>query len=116
MRVSKSMIAVAVAALVPMAGSAFAGEGPDKMDKTKHGAKFDTLDTNRDGKISKSEAAADTTIVFASADANGDGYLDMTEYSKAHKTMDSGQQPYSSPEAPRDLSEAPPADTESPRP
>ncbi len=113
MRVSKSMIAVAVAALLPLAGSAIAGEGPDKM---KHGAKFDTLDTNRDGKISKSEAAADATIVFTSADANGDGYLDASEYSKAMKSTDSGQQPYSSPEAPpRDLSEAPPADTETPR-
>jgi hypothetical protein len=106
------MIVVAVAALLPIAGAAVAGEG----DKMKQGAKFDTLDTNRDGKISKSEAAADSTIVFTSADANGDGYLDASEYSKAHKSTDSGQQPYSSPEAPpRDLSEAPPADTETPR-
>ena len=37
---------------------------------------FDKLDTNRDGKISQAEASADTNIVFSSADANGDGYLD----------------------------------------
>ncbi len=113
MRIPKSMIVVAVATLIPLAGSAVAGEGPDKM---KHGAKFDTLDTNRDGKISKAEAAADSSIVFASADANGDGYIDATEYSKATKSMEPGAQPYSSPEAPpRDLSAAPPADTETPR-
>jgi|SRR5688572_27627003 len=113
MRIPKSMIVVAVATLIPLAGSAIAGEGPDKM---KHGAKFDTLDTNRDGKISKAEAAADANIVFSSADANGDGYLDASEYSKAHKSMEPGAQPYSSPEAPpRDLSAAPPADTETPR-
>ena len=112
MRMRKSMIAVAVAALLPLAGAAIAGEGPDKMSK---GQKFDTLDTNRDGKISKSEATADASIVFASADANGDGYLDASEYAKAHKSTEPGSQPYSSPEAPpRDLSAAPPADTESP--
>lgn len=113
MRIPKSMIVVAVAALIPLAGTAIAGEGPDKA---KHGAKFDTLDTNRDGKISKSEAAADPNIVFSSADENGDGYLDASEYTKAHKSTESGTQPYSSPEAPpRDLSAAPPADTETPR-
>jgi hypothetical protein len=112
MRMRKSMIAVAVAAVLPLAGAAVAGEGPDKM---KHGQKFDTLDTNRDGKISKSEATADASIVFASADANGDGYLDASEYSKAHKSTEPGAQPYGTPETPpRDMSSPAPADTETP--
>ena len=51
-----TMIAIAVASLIPLAGTALANEGYDK-DKGKAGASFDTLDTNRDGRISRAEAA-----------------------------------------------------------
>ena len=44
---------------------------------------FDKLDTNRDGRISQAEASVDTNIVFTSADANGDGYLDKSEWKRA---------------------------------
>src|SRR5688500_19579752 len=81
MKHSKTLIAAAVAALI--AGTAVAGEG--EKDKSKHGASFNSLDTNRDGRISKAEAAADATIMFTTADANGDGYLDSAEYKAAHK-------------------------------
>ena len=82
MKTSRTLIAIAVAALIPM-GAAVAGD-KDK-DKTGYGASFDTLDTNRDGKISQAEAAADTTIVFSTADANGDGYLDKSEWKNRTK-------------------------------
>ena len=51
---------------------------------TATSSQFDTLDTNRDGRISPFEAANDTKIVFSTADKNGDGYLDSSEY--MHRT------------------------------
>jgi hypothetical protein len=80
MNYRNTLIAAAVAALVPLAGTALASDN-DKMGKS--GASFDALDTNRDGRISRAEASADSKISFAQADVNGDGYLDNMEYSKA---------------------------------
>ena len=85
MIISKSLIAAAVIAVLPL--SAFAGD----KDKTQApmgaaaSAQFDTLDANRDGRISREEAATDAKIVFSTADKNGDGYLDNSEY--AHRDM-----------------------------
>jgi len=44
-------------------------------------------DTNKDGRISMPEAAADPKLVeiFSAADKNGDGYLDKTEYANSTK-------------------------------
>jgi DNA gyrase subunit A len=43
---------------------------------------FDTLDANKDGRISMPEASADPKLVesFSTADKNGDGYLDNAEF------------------------------------
>jgi Ca2+-binding EF-hand superfamily protein len=120
---------IAVAALVPLAGTALANEGSDKSSKA--GASFDALDTNRDGRISRAEAAADSTIMWSSADANGDGYLDTGEFKKAMKSK-SGETPTPQPQSepmPNDASgqpsdtvppgeapsTTPPTDTETPR-
>jgi hypothetical protein len=133
MNYRNTLIAAAVAALVPLASTALANEH-DKMGKS--GASFDALDTNRDGRISRAEAAADSKISFAQADTNGDGYLDTMEYSKASK-MKSGDssrddttapQPQSDstypndasgqqtePVNPQEPSTTPPTDTETPR-
>jgi hypothetical protein len=93
MKTSRTVIAVAIAALIPL-GAAVAGD----KDKTGYaGASFDTLDTNRDGKVSQAEAAADATIVFSSADANGDGYLDKSEWKNRAKGTTSPT-PQSTPE------------------
>lgn len=123
MRNSKTLIAVAVAALIPFAGTAFAGEGKDKAGHSSAG--FDALDTNRDGRISKVEAAADSKIMFSTADANGDGYLDSKEFkgSKSGSDMPTSQPQSSSMPDSTDQpdttvpqeSTAPPADTETPR-
>ena len=93
MKLSKSLIAAAVIATLPLA--AFAGD----KDKTvtpvgaATSAQFDTLDMNRDGRISPAEAASDSKIVFSTADKNGDGYLDNSEYT--HRNMTSEPMPNS---------------------
>jgi len=92
MKSSRTMIAIAIAALIPM-GAAVAGD----KDKAGYGASFDTLDTNRDGRISQGEASVDSTIVFSTVDANGDGYLDKTEWKNRTKGS-SNPMPQSSPD------------------
>ena len=85
MKVSNSLIAAAVVALLPLA--ALAGDkakNPAPM-ATESSAQFDTLDIDRDGRISRTEAAGDTKIKFVTADKKGDGYLDSTEY--LHRDM-----------------------------
>lgn len=41
---------------------------------------FDELDTNKDGKLSKDEAAKVESLDFAKADVNKDGVIDRAEY------------------------------------
>jgi len=120
MKTSRTLIAVAVAALIPM-GAAVAGD-KDKDKSGYAGASFDTLDTNRDGKISQGEAGADATIVFTSADANGDGYLDKSEWKNRAKgttspTPQSTPEPVADPTVPQGDQPAsePTPDTETPR-
>jgi Ca2+-binding EF-hand superfamily protein len=131
MNYRNTLIAAAVAALVPLAGTALAN---DSHKAGKAGASFDALDTNRDGRISRAEASADSKIVFAQADANGDGYIDTMEYAKAKKSGDSATspEPQSKSSSPNDASgqqtepvtpqdptqnpsTTPPTDTETPR-
>jgi hypothetical protein len=117
MKTSKTLIALTVAALLPL-GAAMAGEGKDKSGSM--GPSFDTLDTNRDGKISQAEASADANLVFTAADANGDGYLDKTEFKNRAKgstspTPQSMPEPAADPSVPAPASEPAPADTETPR-
>jgi len=120
MKTSRTLIAIAVAALIPM-GAAVAGD-KDKDKSGYAGASFDTLDTNRDGKISQAEAGADATIVFSSTDANGDGYLDKAEWKNRAKGS-SSPAPQSAPESTADpvvpqgdqSASEPMPDTETPR-
>jgi EF hand domain-containing protein len=109
---SMKMIAIAVATLLPL-GAAVAGD-KDKDKSGYAGASFDTLDTNRDGKLSQAEATADTTVVFSSADVNGDGYLDKTEWKNRAKAPMSPA-PQSAPEPSSDATVPPAPDTETPR-
>lgn len=79
----KTLLAAAVAALIPLAAGAAEGD-KQKAPATEAGqsGSFDTLDANKDGRISMPEASADPKLVesFSSADKNGDGYLDNSEY------------------------------------
>lgn len=86
----KTLIVIAAATLIPL-GAAVAGEGKDKSGSM--GPSFDTLDTNRDGRVSQAEAASDSTIMFSTADANGDGYLDKKEWRAHQKSGGSSSQP-----------------------
>ena len=83
------LLAAAVVALIPLAG----------LRRRRHtrlrpatpagqSGSFDTLDANKDGRISMPEASADPKLVesFSSADKNGDGYLDSSEYDRPART------------------------------
>ena len=80
----KTKLLIAVAALVPLTGIAAEGDTTQPRTPAGSSASFDTLDTNKDGRISMPEASADPALVesFSSADKNGDGYLDNAEYDK----------------------------------
>lgn len=77
----KLLTAAAMFALLPLAGVAADG---NKQPATPagHSGSFDTLDTNKDGRISMPEASADPRLVesFSTTDKNGDGYLDNAEF------------------------------------
>ena len=85
MNTSKSLIAAAVVALLPLA--AVAGDKDKNPASMSASEQFNTLDANRDGRISRTEASGDSKIVFSSADKNADGYLDSSEY--MHRDMSS---------------------------
>jgi hypothetical protein len=117
MKTSKTLIAVALAAVIPLGAAVAGDQGKDKMGTMSPA--FDKLDTNRDGRISQAEASADANIVFTSADANGDGYLDKSEWKKQEKGS-TAPAPQSAPDSASDptvpqASDPAPADTETPR-
>jgi hypothetical protein len=119
---TKKLLIIAAAACLPFAATA--GEGKDKTG-AHGGASFDTLDANRDGRISQAEAAVDASVMFSSADKNSDGYLDKTEWKGRDKNTTTTPQTQSMPDATSPSSdgtqpEAPPStepqpDTETPR-
>jgi hypothetical protein len=77
----KTLLAAAVVALIPLAASAAEKQKQPATPAGQSGS-FDTLDSNKDGRISMPEASADPKLVesFSTADKNGDGYLDNAEY------------------------------------
>jgi hypothetical protein len=93
MKASRLLIAGAVAALLPIASVLAQSPTPDQPDQapppaqsSKHVSTFDSLDTDKDGRISKSEAAADENVSaqFSKYDLNGDGYIERDEVTKAN--------------------------------
>ena len=120
MKLRKNLtIAAAVAVLIPL-GVAVAGDQYGSKSDKAAGVNFKKLDANKDGKISQAEAAVDSTIVFSTADLNGDGYLDSEEWKAAEQGSNKPQsepQPQDSTapstDAPQDT---PPADTTTPTP
>jgi Ca2+-binding EF-hand superfamily protein len=81
------LFATAVAALIPLAAVAADKTQPAAKAETSQGVSFDSLDANKDGRISMPEASADPKLVeaFSAADKNGDGYLDNAEYASVAK-------------------------------
>jgi hypothetical protein len=85
MLMNRRLLTAALVALVPLAGIAAEGKkAPPATPTTSsdQSGSFDSLDTNKDGRISMPEASADPKLVesFSTADKNGDGYLDNAEY------------------------------------
>jgi Ca2+-binding EF-hand superfamily protein len=97
MQARKTMMAIAIATLIPL-GAAVAGDNDQYggKEKSMHGTSFKKLDSNKDGRISQAEAAVDSSIMFSSADTNGDGYLDKDELKAAQRSDSSGATPQSS--------------------
>src|SRR5262245_14162516 len=89
---SRLIIAGAVAAMLPLtaviAQTAPQGNPPasEPSQTPKQGASFESLDTDGDGRISKTEAAAnsDVTAQFSRYDQNGDGYIERAEVNSAN--------------------------------
>lgn len=71
--------AFATAALADMGPGRGPGQGAMLLEM------FDSLDADKDGKISPAELAAHREAMFTAADANGDGLLDKDEIA-AHQT------------------------------
>ena len=91
MKISNSMIATAVVALLPFAAIAGDKDKTPAPMGTQVSAQFDTLDSNRDGRISPSEAASDSKIVFTAVDKNGDGFIDSSEFQHRDMSKDSNR-------------------------
>ena len=83
----KIKLLIAAASLAPLAVIAVENSKTQTSTPAGSSVSFDSLDTNKDGRISMPEASADPSLVesFSSADKNGDGYLDNAEYDKGTK-------------------------------
>ena len=78
----KKLLAATVVALIPLAGFSEDQKAVDPATPAGQAASFDTLDANKDGRISMPEASVDPNLVetFSTADQNSDGYLDSAEF------------------------------------
>jgi hypothetical protein len=78
---SRLLIAGAIAAVLPLT-AAFA----QQSQPPKQGVTFESLDTDGDGRISKTEAAVndEVTVQFSRYDKNGDGYIAKDEVTSAN--------------------------------
>jgi hypothetical protein len=89
------LLAATVVALVPLTVlAAEPAQTPDPAMPAGQSGSFDTLDANKDGRISMPEASADPKLVeaFSTADKNGDGYLDASEYANGTSSSTEPQQ------------------------
>ena len=90
-----NLLAATVIALVPLVAlAAEPTKTPDPATPAGQSGSFDTLDANKDGRISMPEASADPKLVeaFSTADKNGDGYLDASEYASSTRNNTEPQQ------------------------
>jgi EF hand domain-containing protein len=86
MKASHLFVTGAAVTLLPFA-AAFAqspsqDQAPDPAQQPQQqGTSFESLDTNNDGRISKTEAEANANVKaqFSSYDVNGDGYIERSE-------------------------------------
>ncbi len=78
------MKALVIASTVLLASGVAMAKGADKKPHAGHAA-VETLDADKDGKLSKDEVKADTNLTgsFDTLDANKDGFLDKDELKAA---------------------------------
>jgi Ca2+-binding EF-hand superfamily protein len=83
MKVSKFLIAGTAVALLPVSGAFAQSPPPDatKPAQESQGATFESLDKDSDGRISKTEAAANANVTaqFSTYDQNGNGFIEREE-------------------------------------
>ena len=84
------LLTAAVVALIPLTGIAAEGQKTQPATPAGQSGSFESLDANKDGRISMPEASVDPKLVetFSTTDQNGDGYLDNAEYDKRAKARD----------------------------
>jgi Ca2+-binding EF-hand superfamily protein len=96
MKASRLLIAGAVAALLPLAGAVAQsptpaqGEQPSQPSQgSQQGTTFESLDKDSDGRISKSEAAANKNVSeqFSSYDKNGNGFIEKNEVNSSNNSQ-----------------------------
>jgi Ca2+-binding EF-hand superfamily protein len=92
------LIAGAVAALLPFAAAVAQSPPPDPAAQTQpaqKGATFESLDTDGDGRISKTEAAANQNVLdqFSKYDKDGNGFIERAEVTSANKSSAPDSQP-----------------------
>jgi hypothetical protein len=104
MKASRLSVACAAVALLPMVALAGDNETKQDMDHTAARKNFDKLDNDRDGRLSKLEAASDSKLTFASVDTNGDGYIDHMEYMRRDGTGRSAKDAVPSSQSPESSS------------
>jgi Ca2+-binding EF-hand superfamily protein len=103
MKATKLLIAGAVAALLPFA-AAVAQDPPAQSPSqdpaqqsqpaesqpaaAQKGATFESLDTDGDGRISKTEAASNQNVLdqFSRYDKDGNGYIERAEVTNTNKS------------------------------
>jgi len=100
MNASRLIVAGAAIALLPLSAAlaqtpttppddqqpAQSAPTPETAPAQQKGATFESLDTNGDGRISKTEAAANESVKsqFSHYDVNGDGFIEKAEVVKAN--------------------------------
>jgi len=91
MKASRLLIAAGVAALLPLAGAVAQTPPPadQPAEPPQQGATFESLDTNSDGKISKTEAAVSASVTeqFSRYDQNGNGFIEKEEVTNANNAQ-----------------------------
>jgi Ca2+-binding EF-hand superfamily protein len=87
MKLTQSLFFLVAAALALAVGSGYAD---DKVGKDANDPGFHALDKNKDGYLSRTEAAANPMLAkkFKEADKNGDGKLSRMEYLEAMTKQD----------------------------
>jgi Ca2+-binding EF-hand superfamily protein len=92
-KTSRLMIAGSVATLLPfaiaLAQTPEPGTPTQSEQSQQGGATFESLDTDSDGRISKTEAEANANVKahFSRYDVNGDGFIERAEVGQANEAQ-----------------------------